>query len=61
MEGNQEALGTKFRCFGRPVQNGRTFRMFREEEMVKLLPKTVVPVFASSKQRRKRKFNVVFV
>ena len=36
MDGNQEALGTRLRCFGREVENGGTFHTFCEEEIAQL-------------------------
>ena len=32
MDGNQEALGTRWGCFGRARQIGETFNTFREEK-----------------------------
>ena len=32
MDGNREALGTRWGCFGRVRQNGETFDTFREEK-----------------------------
>ena len=32
MDGNREALGTRWGCFGRARQNGETLNTFREEK-----------------------------
>ena len=39
MDGNREALGMRFGCFGREVQNSGTFHTFCEEEISQLLLK----------------------